>query len=73
MEPSQKMKPSLGLTIVITAGASYIISALVGGLLINSSVKLTLPMVQGIRIGIFLVVGFAVWNILKKENNQNKK
>jgi len=70
MDNSKQIRTRLSYTILISVGATYIITALVGGLLINSDVKLTLPMVQGIRIGIFIVVGFAVWNILKRNEQQ---
>jgi chromate transport protein ChrA len=72
MDESKERKQRLGLTIVISAGATYILSALVGALLLNSSVTLTMPMVHGIKLVIFLVVGFAVWNILKQKGQMPK-
>ncbi|MDF7802041.1 hypothetical protein P4C99_21395 [Pontiellaceae bacterium B1224] len=67
MDESKEKQKRLGITIAITAGATYILSALVGGILMNTSISLTMPMVHGIRLAIALVVGFAVWNILNKK------
>jgi len=67
MDESKEKQKRLSYTILITVGITYILSALVGAFLMNTSVSLTMPMVHGIRLVIALVVGFAVWNILKKK------
>ena len=64
MDKSKENRHRLGLTIIITSGATYILSILVGSLLMNV-ITLTMPMVLGIKLVIALVIGFAVWNILK--------
>ena len=58
------------MTIIITVGATYILTILVVGLLMNIT-TISLPMAQAIRLLIAAVIGFSVWNILKK-NEQPK-
>ena len=66
MDKSKIIRQRLGLTIIITVGATYIITTLVVGILMNIT-TISLPMAQGIRLVIAGVIGFAVWNILKKQ------
>ena len=74
MKLSNNIRNRLGLTIIITVGATYIVSILVVGLLINTT-EITIQSAQLIRLIIAGIIGFAVWNILKKgklkEENKN--
>lgn len=66
MDKSKEIKRRLGLTILITVGATYILTILVVGLLMNIT-TITLQMAKLIRVIIAVVTGIAVWNILKKK------
>ena len=74
METTKTIRSRLGKTIIITVGATYVLSILVVGLLINIA-EITLPVAQTIRFVIAGIIGFATWNILKKneQSSNNKK
>ena len=66
MGSPKNIRQRLGLTILITVGATYILSILVVGLLMKAT-TVTISIAQVIRLIIAIVVGFSVWNILGKE------
>jgi len=68
MKSAKNFRQRLGLTIVITVGATYIISLLVVGLLMTAT-TVTAPMAQIIRLVIAIVIGVSAWNLLGKRDS----
>ena len=66
MNSSKEIRKRLGLTIVVSAGITYVLSILVIGLLMNVT-TISILTAQVIKLIIFGIIGFAVWNILAKK------
>jgi len=69
-EQTKIFRRRLGYTIIITVGATYVLTLLVVGILMNIT-TVSMTMAQLIRLCIATITGFTVWNILKK-NEQTK-
>ncbi|MCF7818479.1 MAG: hypothetical protein K9M54_11425 [Kiritimatiellales bacterium] len=67
MRSLKNFRQRMGLTIVVTVGATYIISLLVVGLLMSAT-TVTVLMAQVIRLVIAIIVGVPVWKLLGKGN-----
>ena len=71
MKLSKSFRQHLGLTIIITVGATYIISLLVVGLLMTVT-GVTALLTQIIRLIIAIIIWISVWNILGKEDLETR-
>lgn len=70
IDQSKTIRRRLSYTILITVGATYVLTLLVVGLLMNIT-TVSMAAAQTIRLVIAVIIGFATWNILK-ENEQTE-